>query len=98
MQFYNLEVLINHSQPWKSMEKIVMYFSLILLSVSVLFKLTVFLFLITNKTAIFYNLFFLANVLQTLRNNGNVLISVDTAGRVLELAHMMVINFAVYSV
>lgn len=38
-----------------------------------------------------YNLnFLIANVLQTLRNNGNVLIAVDTAGRVLELAHMMV--------
>lgn len=31
----------------------------------------------------------MTNVLQTLRNNGNVLIAVDTAGRVLELAHMM---------
>lgn len=31
----------------------------------------------------------LANILQTLRNNGNVLIAVDTAGRVLELAHML---------
>lgn len=31
----------------------------------------------------------MTNVLQTLRNGGNVLISVDTAGRVLELAHMM---------
>lgn len=30
-----------------------------------------------------------ANILQTLRNNGNVLIAVDTAGRVLELAHML---------
>lgn len=27
--------------------------------------------------------------MQTLRNNGNVLIAVDTAGRVLELAHML---------
>ncbi|KAF8770815.1 Cleavage and polyadenylation specificity like protein [Argiope bruennichi] len=31
----------------------------------------------------------MTNVLQTLRNSGNVLIAVDTAGRVLELAHMM---------
>jgi cleavage and polyadenylation specificity factor subunit 2 len=30
-----------------------------------------------------------ANILQTLRNNGNVLVAVDTAGRVLELAHML---------
>lgn len=32
---------------------------------------------------------FSANILQTLRNNGNVLVAVDTAGRVLELAHML---------
>lgn len=32
---------------------------------------------------------FLANILQTLRSGGNVLVSVDTAGRVLELAHML---------
>ncbi|XP_067012309.1 probable cleavage and polyadenylation specificity factor subunit 2 [Anabrus simplex] len=31
----------------------------------------------------------MTNILQTLRNNGNVLVSVDTAGRVLELAHML---------
>lgn len=31
----------------------------------------------------------MTNILQTLRNNGNVLIAVDTAGRVLELAHML---------
>ncbi|XP_063705620.1 probable cleavage and polyadenylation specificity factor subunit 2 [Culicoides brevitarsis] len=31
----------------------------------------------------------MTNILQTLRNKGNVLIAVDTAGRVLELAHMM---------
>lgn len=31
----------------------------------------------------------LANILQTLRNNGNVLIAADTAGRVLELIHML---------
>uniref|UniRef100_A0A8D8R2H2 Cleavage and polyadenylation specificity factor subunit 2 n=1 Tax=Cacopsylla melanoneura TaxID=428564 RepID=A0A8D8R2H2_9HEMI len=30
-----------------------------------------------------------ANILQTLRNNGNVLVAVDTAGRVLELTHML---------
>ncbi|KMR04774.1 putative cleavage and polyadenylation specificity factor subunit 2-like protein [Lasius niger] len=30
-----------------------------------------------------------ANILQTLRGGGNVLVSVDTAGRVLELAHML---------
>ena len=33
--------------------------------------------------------FNLASILQSLRNNGNVLIAVDTAGRVLELAHML---------
>ncbi|XP_058117782.1 probable cleavage and polyadenylation specificity factor subunit 2 isoform X1 [Anopheles coustani] len=32
---------------------------------------------------------FMTNILQTLRNNGNVLVTVDTAGRVLELAHML---------
>ena len=32
---------------------------------------------------------FMTNILQTLRNNGNVLVAVDTAGRVLELAHML---------
>ena len=31
----------------------------------------------------------MTNILQTLRNNGNVLLCVDTAGRVLELAHMV---------
>ncbi|XP_014250088.1 probable cleavage and polyadenylation specificity factor subunit 2 [Cimex lectularius] len=31
----------------------------------------------------------IADILQTLRNNGNVLITVDTAGRVLELVHML---------
>lgn len=31
----------------------------------------------------------MTNILQTMRNNGNVLITVDTAGRVLELAHML---------
>uniref|UniRef100_A0A2R5LLA6 Cleavage and polyadenylation specificity factor subunit 2 n=2 Tax=Ornithodoros turicata TaxID=34597 RepID=A0A2R5LLA6_9ACAR len=31
----------------------------------------------------------MTNILQTLRNGGNVLVSVDTAGRVLELAHML---------
>ncbi|KAM7359849.1 cleavage and polyadenylation specificity factor subunit 2 [Cochliomyia hominivorax] len=31
----------------------------------------------------------MTNILQTLRGNGNVLIAVDTAGRVLELAHML---------
>lgn len=31
----------------------------------------------------------MTNILQTLRNHGNVLIAVDTAGRVLELAHML---------
>jgi len=30
-----------------------------------------------------------AGILNTLRNGGNVLIAVDTAGRVLELAHML---------
>lgn len=37
----------------------------------------------------YIHLYILANILQTLRNNGNVLIAVDTAGRVLELAHML---------
>lgn len=32
---------------------------------------------------------FSANILQTLKNGGNVIIAVDTAGRVLELAHML---------
>ena len=31
-----------------------------------------------------------ANILQTMRRDGNVLIAVDTAGRVLELAHLLV--------
>ena len=31
----------------------------------------------------------MTNILSTLRNNGNVLVCVDTAGRVLELAHMV---------
>ncbi|KAL6447914.1 hypothetical protein ACFW04_000172 [Cataglyphis niger] len=31
----------------------------------------------------------MTNILQTLRGGGNVLVSVDTAGRVLELAHML---------
>lgn len=31
----------------------------------------------------------MTNILQTLRNGGNVLLCVDTAGRVLELAHMV---------
>ncbi|XP_024082036.1 probable cleavage and polyadenylation specificity factor subunit 2 [Cimex lectularius] len=31
----------------------------------------------------------MTNILQTLRNKGNILIAVDTAGRVLELAHML---------
>lgn len=31
----------------------------------------------------------MTNILKTLRNSGNVLIAVDTAGRVLELAHML---------
>lgn len=30
-----------------------------------------------------------AMILHTLRNGGNVLVAVDTAGRVLELAHML---------
>lgn len=32
---------------------------------------------------------FAAGILHTLRNGGNVLISVDTAGRMLELSHML---------
>jgi len=35
------------------------------------------------------NFYILANILQTLRKGGNVLISVDTAGRVLEISHML---------
>ena len=31
----------------------------------------------------------MTNILSTLRNNVNVLVCVDTAGRVLELAHMV---------
>ena len=31
----------------------------------------------------------MTNILSTLRNSGNVLVCVDTAGRVLELAHMV---------
>lgn len=31
----------------------------------------------------------MTNILQTLRNGGNVLVCVDTAGRILELAHMV---------
>ena len=31
----------------------------------------------------------MTNILQTLRSGGNVLLAVDTAGRVLELAHML---------
>jgi hypothetical protein len=31
----------------------------------------------------------MTNILSTLRNGGNVLVAVDTAGRVLELAHMV---------
>ena len=31
----------------------------------------------------------MTNILQTMRSGGNVLIAVDTAGRVLELAHML---------
>ncbi|EDW24635.1 GL24248, partial [Drosophila persimilis] len=31
----------------------------------------------------------MTNILQTVRNNGNVLIAADTAGRMLELAHML---------
>jgi len=36
-----------------------------------------------------FNFYILANILQTLRKGGNVLISVDTAGRVLEISHML---------
>ena len=36
-----------------------------------------------------------ANILQTMRNNGNVLVAVDTAGRVLELAQLLVGLFAI---
>jgi len=32
----------------------------------------------------------LATILQTVRNDGNVLIAIDTAGRVLELAQLLV--------
>lgn len=31
-----------------------------------------------------------ANILKTLRSNGNILIAVDTAGRVLELSQLLV--------
>lgn len=43
----------------------------------------------TYKRSIYNVRSFTANILQTLRNNGNVVIAVDTAGRVLELAHML---------
>lgn len=33
---------------------------------------------------------FLANILQTMRRGGNCLVAVDTAGRVLELAQLLV--------
>ena len=33
--------------------------------------------------------FLMTNILTALRNDGNVLVCVDTAGRVLELAHMI---------
>lgn len=42
-----------------------------------------------NKRHFNLFIFCLANILQTLRGGGNVLVSVDTAGRVLELAHML---------
>lgn len=35
------------------------------------------------------HLFLTANVMETLRGDGNVLIAVDTAGRVLELAQLL---------
>ncbi|XP_055375909.1 probable cleavage and polyadenylation specificity factor subunit 2 [Condylostylus longicornis] len=31
----------------------------------------------------------MTNILQTMRNSGNVLVAVDTAGRILEIAHML---------
>lgn len=37
----------------------------------------------------FYVLPLSANIMETLRNDGNVLIAVDTAGRVLELAQLL---------
>lgn len=33
-----------------------------------------------------------ATILQTMRNDGNVLVAVDTAGRMLELAQLLVRN------
>jgi fructose-specific phosphotransferase system component IIB len=36
-----------------------------------------------------FHSYFVANVLETLRGDGNVLIAVDTAGRVLELAQLL---------
>ena len=39
---------------------------------------------------ILFSILFLANIMQTLRKDGNVLIAVDSAGRVLELAHLLV--------
>ena len=33
---------------------------------------------------------FVATILQTMRNDGNVLVAVDTAGRMLELAQLLV--------
>ena len=37
-------------------------------------------------------LIFLATILNTMRNDGNVMIAVDTAGRMLELAQLLVCN------
>ena len=38
----------------------------------------------------FFLCVFVANILNTLRRNGNILIAVDTAGRVLELSQLLV--------
>jgi hypothetical protein len=43
-------------------------------------------------------MFLTANILQTMRRGGNVLVSVDTAGRVLELAQLLVSTVYFFSV
>jgi len=39
-----------------------------------------------------------ANILQTMRNDGNVLVVTDTAGRVLELVQLLVRFFNFYHI
>ncbi len=46
-------------------------------------------FFLCSKLSVFFSK---ANILKTLRSDGNVLIAVDTAGRVLELSQLLVSN------